>query len=90
MSQLETSFEGHLVRKLNARGYRCLKVKFLGRRGAPDRFVPKLRVFIETKRPKGGVLEDHQKREHDRLRAEGYEVLVMWTKKQVDAYVGWL
>jgi len=86
--QLETGVEDYLVRKCkDDLGVRCLKITMVGRRGAPDRFMPAINTFVETKRPKGGVLEDHQVREHERLRKEGYDVRVIWTKEQVDQWL---
>lgn len=60
-----------------------------GRNGVPDLIVlweSGAPHFIETKAP-NGVLSGPQKREHQRLRARGQKVFVLWTKVQVDRYI---
>jgi hypothetical protein len=42
--------------------------------------------FVELKRP-GGKLEDHQEREHEKLRSLGCAVFTLDSIKDVDAYV---
>lgn len=44
--------------------------------GVPDLFIPALRVWIEMKRPKGGVLSEKQKDWRDYLISCGYTVIV--------------
>ena len=53
------------------------KVEWSGRRGAPDLLVlmPGHHVFIEVKAP-GERPRPEQLREHERLRAAGFDVLV--------------
>lgn len=62
MSVKETSVEQALVRGINARGGRCDKIQFVGKRGCPDRLVALAgRIWlVELKRPKGGRLSAHQ------------------------------
>lgn len=43
-------------------------------------------TLVETKRPKGKARED-QEREHERLRAVGFDVVVLDTIEAVDAFV---
>ena len=81
--------EEYFVKRVAALGGHRRKVKFIGRKGAPDQLVkmPKWRKakFVELKKPKGGVLAEIQKREHNRLRKHfGFEVLVAYTKEEVD------
>ena len=56
-------------------------------RGFPDRIVLLPRgvlVWVETKRPQGGVLSPIQKVQHVLLRRLGQRVEVVWTKDQAD------
>lgn len=71
----ESSVEGYVVRRAKAKGWIVRKLRWIGRRGAPDRvFLRRGRcVFIEFKRP-GKAVRDQQKREFDRLRAAYPEV----------------
>jgi len=82
----EREVEAHLVRRVKAAGGGTRKVKFVGHNGAPDRLVllPGVHFLAEVKKPKGGVLENHQVREHARLRKAGFTVYECWTKEQVD------
>lgn len=43
--------------------------------------------FIETKRPVGGVVSEHQKARHLYWARMGFPVHVIWTKIQVDALI---
>jgi hypothetical protein len=86
---LEREVEKYLCDRTEARGGFCPKFIDPGRRGAPDRLVmvPQFpTVYAELKRPKGGWLEPHQKRYHERIRKAGQVVLVMYTKSDVDDY----
>ena len=49
--------------------------------------VSGVHVLVEMKKPKGPGAEDHQLREHKRLRAIGFDVRVIHTKEQVDAFI---
>lgn len=71
---LESVVEGDAVELAEARGWLQRKVKYQGRHGAPDRWFFKAGVvlIVEFKRP-GGRRPIHQRRELDRLRAEGFE-----------------
>lgn len=48
---------------------------------------PARNALVEMKKPKGPGAEAHQLREHKRLRAIGFDVRVIHTKEQVDAFV---
>ena len=76
---IERDIEGHLVRRAREVGGEVRKVKWIGRRGAPDRVVmlPGGRLYwVELKRP-GQKAEPHQAREHERMRGMGQRVLVI-------------
>lgn len=91
----ESDIEQHLVARVKALGGEVRKVKWIGRRGAPDRLVlfttkhGLLRVkmhhqiWIELKAP-GVKPEAHQLREHDRMRAFGLDVRVIDSIEGVD------
>lgn len=94
----EAKIEAHLVKQVKALGGEVRKVKWIGRRGAPDRLVmlPDGRVFegeylgpakgtiwVELKAP-GKVPEPHQEREHKRMRAMGQRVEVIDSMDGVD------
>lgn len=112
----ESKVEKHLVARVKALGGEVRKVKWIGRRGAPDRLVllpvrqgyqlvdkmvgrqrndeRRLEAsdkcthpFIELKRP-GLDAEDYQAREHERLRAAGFVVLVLDTIEKIDEVFG--
>jgi hypothetical protein len=97
----ESVVESHLVKRVEETGGLCRKVQWIGRRGAPDRLVgwpPEVmpgglalsrkgwHALIETKRPAKGA-EAHQAREHERLRAIGFDVRVLDTIEKVDDFV---
>jgi hypothetical protein len=86
---LESEVEDYLVDCVEDRGGMCIKFKDPGRRGAPDRVAcmpGHPTYFIELKRPKKGILADHQVRYHNDLRAAGQRVWVLWTKEAVDGF----
>ena len=97
----ESTIEGHLVRRANEIGGEVRKVKWIGRRGAPDRLVmlpdgplfageclgPARTIWVEVKAP-GEVPEPHQAREHARMRAMGQRVEVIDSMEGVDALLG--
>lgn len=65
----------------------CIKLNPFGKRGIPDRLVlipGGIVLFVELKRPVGGVFEPLQERWHMKLRRMGFTVAVCYTKEQVD------
>lgn len=92
----ESLIEEYLVEQVKLAGGECRKVKWIGRRGAPDRlvmlpFLPlRLRptsVWVELKAP-GEKVEPHQGREHKRMIDMGQRVVVIDSFDAVDALVG--
>ena len=86
----ESDIEKYLVEQIKKLGGRCDKWVCPGRRHVPDRIVlmPKGRCeFVELKAP-GKKPTAGQTREHERLRAFGFNVWVIGTKAAVDAFVG--
>ena len=89
-NQLENEVEGHLRRRVEKAGGVCVKFLPDFARGFPDRIVllpGGVLVWVETKRPQGGVLSPVQKVQHVLLRRLGQHVEVVWTKDQADALI---
>lgn len=84
----ERDIEGHLVRRVEAIGGEIRKVKWIGRRGAPDRLVMfRGAEFVELKRP-DEELEVYQAREHLRMRRHGIRVRMLNSFEGIDKYIG--
>lgn len=89
---IESDIEKHLVRRVNELGGVIRKAKWIGRRGCPDRVVMMNGriVWIELKAPgraksfPSNPHEAQQKREHDRLRAQGQKVYVLDDCAEID------
>ena len=98
---LEAKIEKYLCDRVTMLGGEVRKVKWIGRRGAPDRLVmlpdgrlfagedlgPARTIWVEVKAP-GEVPEPHQAREHARMRAMGQRVEVIDSMAGVDALLG--
>ena len=82
----ESDIEDYLVKRVRAMGGEVRKVRWIGRRGAPDRLVmmPTATIWVELKAP-GKVPEPHQLREHERMRALGQRVEVVDSLQSVEA-----
>lgn len=91
----ERDIEDYLVQRVKAMGGEVRKVKWIGRRGAPDRLVmlPPVvdgrvylpsGVWVELKAP-GVKPEDYQVREHNRMRKMGQRVEVIDSLEGVEA-----
>jgi hypothetical protein len=89
MTPLEKEIEGKLVRLVRNRGGLCLKWVCPGWAGVPDRLVllPRGRVvFVELKRPRGGVLSSRQVWWRRKLQALGFPHYVIWNTEDLDAF----
>lgn len=81
--------------QLKARGCLVRKIAYEGRRGAPDTLVGVPEsikyysrvIFIEYKKDEDTKPDDHQIREHERMRAVGMDVLVIGSKHDVDELI---
>lgn len=92
---LEKLVERRLRERLKALGGHAYKFVSPGRVGVPDRLcllpvapehreiVARYVRFVEAKRP-GGKPSSAQEREHERLRALGYQVLVIDSYESTD------
>lgn len=92
MPRKEELNETYLKRRVKETGGETRKVKWLGRRGAPDRLVGwplhGCAFFVEMKeadQPWG--LQDHQAREIEWLRACGFHVVVLSSKAEIDDFI---
>jgi hypothetical protein len=99
----ERDIENYLVQRVKAMGGEVRKVRWIGRRGAPDRLVmlPRFRqvddrvayqpedttVWVELKAP-GEKPEPHQVREHRRMRDMGQRVEVIDSLAGVEELLG--
>lgn len=95
----EREIEDYLVKRVEEIGGEVRKVKWIGRRGAPDRFVllperqgvrlgaprrlPPDGFWVELKAP-GKKPTAQQQREHERLEAFGVHIEVIDSLEQVD------
>ena len=82
----ESLIEKYLVAQVKAKGGEVRKVRFLDRRGAPDRlvlFAGGVAIWVELKAT-GKKPEPHQVREHARLRKSGQRVDVIDSLEAVD------
>lgn len=95
----ESTVEDYLVKRVKSLGGEIRKVKWVGHNGAPDRLIgfpacpitfgSGFHMLVELKRPKKKA-EAHQKREHKKLHAMGFEVQVLDTKKKIDSVLDYI
>lgn len=84
---LENDVESRLGREVRDAGGLCVKFLPDAMAGMPDRIVMLpggALVWVETKRPSGGVLSGLQKHRHRQLRRLGQRVVVCWSADDVD------
>lgn len=81
----ESEIEKYLVEHVKALGGEVRKVRWINRKGAPDRLVmlPWVTAWVELKCT-NGIVEPHQQREHKRMRKLGQFVVVAFSKKCID------
>lgn len=88
MALHEASIEDYLRQRTEGLGGVCIKLSPTGLRGVPDRLIvlsgPRV-VFVELKRPTGGVISKLQHWWRDRLVALGCEHHFVKTRAEVDA-----
>lgn len=98
----EADIERYLCKRVKELGGEVRKVKWTGRRGAPDRLVLLPRFFngnntpawVELKAPDtiktfpSNAHERAQHREHERMREMGLKVLVLGTIEAIDEWLG--
>lgn len=87
MIQLEKEIEEKLVVLIRRRGGLCLKWVCPGWAGVPDRIclLPGGHIiFIELKRPRGGVLSPRQRWWSRKLDSLGFEYITVWSMKDLN------
>lgn len=88
MATKEASIEDYLRSSVERLGGVCIKLSPVGLRGVPDRLMvlpgPRV-VFVELKRPKGGVISALQHWWRSRLTSLGCEHHFIKTRAEVDA-----
>ena len=87
MTQLEKEIEQKLIDIAKRYRGKCLKWVCPGWAGVPDRILllPGGRViFVETKRPKGGVLAKRQEWWRRELRLLGFDAYVAWNQTDLN------
>lgn len=82
----ESAIEEHLHKRVKALGGDYRRVSWIGRNGANDDLIllPGRHALVECKRPKK-TATIAQSREHDKLRAAGFELYVVSTIAEIDA-----
>lgn len=82
----ESDIEEHLHKRIKELGGDYRRVSWIGRNGANDDLIllPGRHALLECKRPGKGAT-GAQAREHDRLRAAGFELYVVSTTAEIDA-----
>lgn len=95
----ESDIEAHLVRRAKEEGGEVRKVRWTGRRGAPDRVLmlparrmsarrvlpqPARTIWVELKAT-GVKPEEYQLREHERMRQVGQRVEVVDSFDRIEA-----
>lgn len=85
---LESSIENYLINCVEECGGQTRKLRWIGRRSAPDRLVlfPGFAAFVELKRP-GEKATAPQQREHQILREAGLHVGVLDSTFGVERFV---
>jgi hypothetical protein len=89
MEKLEKDIEKKLRRMVEKHGGQCLKWVCPGWSGVPDRIVllPGERIiFVETKRPKGGVLSALQRYWREKLRSLDFSHWTIWDDKDLELF----
>lgn len=75
---------------LKDKGCLVRKISYEMRRGCPDLLVGAYGgrvLFLEIKKDEDTKPDDHQIREHERMRAVGMDVRVIGSKRQVDELI---
>lgn len=89
MGAPEAKNENFLRKRVKEERGQIRKLRWLGRRGAPDDLVwwpgPRM-AFVEVKAP-DGKLSTLQSREIERLRADGFKVYVVYSHEDIEAMI---
>lgn len=86
----EKPVEEHLRDRVKALGGLAIKIMPVSMTGLPDRLVllpGGIALFVELKRPKGGIVSPVQKVVHAKLEKMGHPVALLNTKEGIDAWL---
>ncbi len=84
---LERDVEKYLVKRIKEIGGEIRKIKWIGRKDAPDRMVAFNGAwFVELKRP-GEKPRASQTREHERLKQQGLRVCTLSCITSIDEFI---
>lgn len=89
MTQLEKDIEKKLVDVVRQHGGLCLKWVCPGWAGVPDRIIllpGGCVIFVELKRPKGGIISARQKWWANKLRSLGFSHWVIWDFEELGLF----
>lgn len=92
MIALEKEIEKKLIDKVRKHGGLCLKWVCPGWAGVPDRIIlmPRGRIiFVELKRPKGGVISSRQKWWRQKLIEMGFHHWIIWDPAHLQQFEEW-
>lgn len=84
---IEKQIENELKKRMKFLGGSCDKFISHGNNGMPDRiciFPNGTLIFVELKRPKGGVLSKVQQYQHERLRKLHQKVYCIWDLEDME------
>lgn len=85
---LEKTVEKYLCDEVKKNGGVTRKIRYIGRRGCPDRIVFLEGVyFVETKRPSGGIYSVHQICEQVLYKENKCKIYLIHTKHEVDLFI---
>lgn len=84
---LERDIEQYLVEQVEARGGQAHKIKFINKRGAPDRLVILPEAWLVEVKKEGGRLSHHQI-DFGRNLPTGTRYVVLWSIADVDYWLG--
>jgi len=90
MRPRENDIETHLQALVTLSGGEMRKIRFLDRKGAPDRYCmwPQFPgVWVELKRPGGPGPTKRQRNEHKALRRLGQTVIVLYSYEDVEDFI---
>lgn len=93
MTQLERDIEKKLRLGVEVQGGKCLKWVCPGWSGVPDRIVllPGARIyFVETKRPKGGIVSALQNKWREWLTELGFSVVTIWNDYDLGGFLNYI
>jgi hypothetical protein len=93
VTQLERDIEQKLRRGVEAQGGKCMKWVCPGWSGVPDRIVllPGARIyFVETKRPKGGIVSALQNKWREWLTELGFSVVTIWNDYDLGGFLNYI